>query len=360
MKIFILDPSYREWLSNKIFDGLIYKKFIGSEWILSLHSKLIKMGFIFITSDIAIDLIKSKKINATDCFIILEGGGQYLKKLIKLGCHPQLSICQESPIFLPQAYENTLIRNFKYIFRFSGIDDFKSINHLIFPIRVDNYKSANMSYCNSSIAYISTNKYIHNNFLFIPNKITIKSIKSMYWHYRNYLFHPIYRKYLPKLLYIDRINILYKIINRGMDLHIYGSGWADLSEYPLMFLNKLKKISNSYKGYANSKSQTLEMYDFCLIIENTSINGLVTEKIYESLNSGCIPIYYGAKDIDKYVNKDIFINLNKFNTIEEGIEFIYNLTVDEILSIKDKIYKSNKEIYSHNDLSNELVLKLLN
>jgi hypothetical protein len=46
--------------------------------------------------------------------------------------------------------------------------------------------------------------------------------------------------------------------------------------------------------YQDNKLEYLKRYRFNLCPENSNNNGYVTEKIFEAINSGCIPIYWGS------------------------------------------------------------------
>ena len=48
-------------------------------------------------------------------------------------------------------------------------------------------------------------------------------------------------------------------------------------------------------------------YKYCLVMENTKKDGYVTEKLLHALLGGCLPIYYGSKDVYKIFREDSFI-----------------------------------------------------
>ena len=48
-------------------------------------------------------------------------------------------------------------------------------------------------------------------------------------------------------------------------------------------------------------------YRFCLVLENTKMNGYVSEKIQMAFLGGCIPIYWGTLDVFKIFNAKSFI-----------------------------------------------------
>ena len=45
---------------------------------------------------------------------------------------------------------------------------------------------------------------------------------------------------------------------------------------------------------------------------------------------GCIPIYYGAKNIEEYINDNCYIDYRKFTSIKELENFCLNLDINEI------------------------------
>ena len=65
---------------------------------------------------------------------------------------------------------------------------------------------------------------------------------------------------------------------------------------------------------AASKVDTLKMYKFCITIENSVSRDYVSEKVYDALVAGCVPIYYGAPNIADYVpHPDAIIDVSMFD-----------------------------------------------
>lgn len=48
------------------------------------------------------------------------------------------------------------------------------------------------------------------------------------------------------------------------------------------------------RDFADNKVEYLKGYTFNICPENSNASGYVTEKIFESIKSGCIPIYWGS------------------------------------------------------------------
>eukprot|EP00884_Botryococcus_braunii_P004805 jgi/Botrbrau1/14325/Bobra.0287s0017.1 len=55
-------------------------------------------------------------------------------------------------------------------------------------------------------------------------------------------------------------------------------------------------------GHSRDKSKLdiFREYKFCVCMENSLARGYVTEKVYDGLVAGCLPIYYGAPDIANF------------------------------------------------------------
>lgn len=108
-------------------------------------------------------------------------------------------------------------------------------------------------------------------------------------------------------------------------------------------LSEYKKIDSGGSflnniGYkVENKREFQKRYKFCLCIENSSYSGYSTEKLLQGFASGCVPIYFGDKDIsnDKFCiyhngsderfcgfNKDAFINIHDFRNLDECIKYI--------------------------------------
>jgi hypothetical protein len=68
----------------------------------------------------------------------------------------------------------------------------------------------------------------------------------------------------------------------------------------------------SYRGRVTRKNAVMRNYKFAIAYENASFPGYVTEKIFDALFAGCIPIYAGAPDVTDYIPKETFIDKRDF------------------------------------------------
>ena len=125
---------------------------------------------------------------------------------------------------------------------------------------------------------------------------------------------------------------------------MYGYGW-DKRLFKGIFrpLNKiyfarnfLYRPNTSYGGIVNSKANTFSKYKYSLCFENYSQYGYITEKIFDSIFSFCLPIYWGCPNIRSEIDPDIFIDIRDFSSYKELYLYLKTLSKNEYL---DKITK---------------------
>lgn len=90
-----------------------------------------------------------------------------------------------------------------------------------------------------------------------------------------------------------------------------------------------------YKGPVSSKADTLSRYTFSICFENQILEGWVTEKIFDCLVAGTIPIYVGAPDVERWVAPDCFIDMRRFSGYDELRAFLHDLTPTEIEAYRE-------------------------
>ena len=97
---------------------------------------------------------------------------------------------------------------------------------------------------------------------------------------------------------------------------------------------KSMKLIDAYKNYK-----------FVIAMENSQYPGYITEKIINAFYSGAIPIYWGASNINDFFNPKAFINISNFNSPQECIDFVCNMSPGEILKMsKEPIYNESNEL----------------
>ena len=112
------------------------------------------------------------------------------------------------------------------------------------------------------------------------------------------------------------------------DFDLYGYGWDHL---PIGLLRELWPFPvrryPSYRGTVPRKWDVMPGYRFSLCYENIRDEpGYVTEKIFDSMRCGCVPIYWGASNITDYVNGEAFVDRRQFGSDQELEDHISGVT----------------------------------
>ena len=91
----------------------------------------------------------------------------------------------------------------------------------------------------------------------------------------------------------------------------------------------------SYRGTVNHKWDVMPQYRFALSYENMyDERGYVTEKILDPMRVGCVPVYWGAPNIDQYVDPNAFIDRRNFKSNEELAQFLLEISEDKYMNYR--------------------------
>jgi hypothetical protein len=135
-----------------------------------------------------------------------------------------------------------------------------------------------------------------------------------------------------KELYSDRIQAV-EFFEKVLpsEFYFFGRGWNKPKKYNISERLFGFRYYPSYKGEVDDKQKLLSTFKFSICFENlTDVDGYVTEKIVDCLKAKCVPIYWGASDITKYIPKDCFIDYRQFGS--------YNKLLAYLLSIDKRTY----------------------
>jgi len=122
---------------------------------------------------------------------------------------------------------------------------------------------------------------------------------------------------------------------RGALSWVRGRLQTGLWRSDFVYLSAANAIRRSYRGVAEDKRQTLAQYTFAICYESMSVEGYVTEKIFDCLAVGTIPIYLGPPDMDKYVPRECYIDRRGFQTYEELHTYLRSLTLSQINNYRE-------------------------
>lgn len=154
-------------------------------------------------------------------------------------------------------------------------------------------------------------------------------------------------------LYSQRIRTLAALAKLDA-VDLYGRGWDrwwSRSSMWLPYWQHRKILMSIYKGSCQSKFQVFSEYSFALCFENMAMEGYITEKIFDCLYAGTIPLYLGAKDIENLIPTDAFIDCRKFLSWEEIWREISRIPETEIRAMREagRSYLNSQEFVRHHD-----------
>jgi len=157
-------------------------------------------------------------------------------------------------------------------------------------------------------------------------------------------------------LYSERLRAI-EYFSASGEMDLYGKGW-DVPSYEMGIgwmpgtLQKLRRrvqgawqrirpvpalvaARRIYKGTVPSKLDALSRYDFSICFENAEVGGYVTEKIFDCLATGTVPVYRGATDIETIVWPECFIDMRRFADYGELARFLKALDAKEIARYRE-------------------------
>ncbi len=117
----------------------------------------------------------------------------------------------------------------------------------------------------------------------------------------------------------------------------YGQGWDKYYFKGPKVVRALNRITSlqkamaprykTYKGVVARKIDVLRNYKFSICFENGRDlpNGHISEKIFDSMAAGCVPIYWGAHNITDYVPEGCFVDYRKFSSKDDIFNFMKDM-----------------------------------
>jgi len=135
----------------------------------------------------------------------------------------------------------------------------------------------------------------------------------------------------------NRLAIQAGKILRG-EMFLAGSGWDRHMVHSLKWQRSLAKRcpslarslfrwpNSAYRGVlelGKAKLQALATCEFALVPENcSSLRGYITEKIFNALFAGCIPIYQGHPEATRWLPPETFLPMERFRSGEQLVRFL--------------------------------------
>lgn len=84
-----------------------------------------------------------------------------------------------------------------------------------------------------------------------------------------------------------------------------------------------------YRGVIKHKLPYIKQYKFAICYENMVSRTYLTEKIFDILHAGCVPVYWGAQEISRYIPQRAYILREDFSSDEELYDYLSTMSEKE-------------------------------
>jgi len=218
---------------------------------------------------------------------------------------------------------------YKHLYQSIITDEILSLHKMVIISQMDNInklvKSESGVDISDRITHLRTIPHLHFHHMASAEELnTIKPI-------RNKLICSVVSGFNGVPGYEDRRKFLEGFSKSTPQFDIFGRYSKSIQSLP------------AYRGYAASKYQTLSQYRYNLAIENSVEDWYISEKIFDSLLCGCMPIYYGSEKIFDLLPNEWFHFLPDLSP--KSIKLANNLVrTDSYLSVAENRGEIAKEI----------------
>ncbi len=142
------------------------------------------------------------------------------------------------------------------------------------------------------------------------------------------LRHELYGERLRAIRYWSGVS--------GFDL--YGHGWEHAPRHPF-YMHYGTYVARAWRGGVEYKMPLMSTYRFAICYENSAYPGYVSEKIFDCLAAGCVPVYLGAPDIATIVPEDCFIDRRTFSSDADVHRFLASRTEADMARYRENILR---------------------
>lgn len=160
-----------------------------------------------------------------------------------------------------------------------------------------------------------------------------------------------YRRTIDGDLYKERLALIRFCESRCPDLfHLYGRGW----DKPTPSFKRFSKVGRtwtrlktkafgfkpfpSWRGTVSDKNEIYDRCKFAVCFENFfGIDNYITEKIFDAFSAGCVPVYWGAPNIEELIPSGTFIDMRNFDGFEALISHLGSIDAATYAAYQERI-----------------------
>lgn len=247
------------------------------------------------------------------------------RELLARGARPAILTSLEPPVIAWELYAHlrAISRRFSHTFLFGGAQRHVSrrtrFHQVFYPqVQVTAERAARPWAERAPLAAILSNKALARSparWRDRPREVSVKREAAA-------LLYPS----IGRDLYQERMRGVAYFARRG-ELDLYGQGWG--ARHPAVGQDVHAAALRAYRGLAHGKLDVLARYRFALALENCVYPGYVSEKLFDCLFAGCVPIYLGAPDVERYVPPAAFVDLRRFRSYADLRAYLFDMRESE-------------------------------
>lgn len=316
----VLDSDHPTVRNNQCFNLDSRLRGAGSGLWPALAEECERRGWTIETSDVVL----ARSCKPVEAAAIVDMVSPRTDALLSAGVRPAVCYSLESPVMAPVFYHRMagLAGRFAHNFQFRGTafrlaGTGSQFHALRFPMEPpDNDEMPGWSE-RRHIVIVNSNKRIMSINRSSPGEIVRSLARNLrLWAWMR--TDPVLR---VRTLHDERLRAIVSFSRLG-ELDLWGIGW----DQPLggVTKNELQVLQSAWRGpiALGGKRAELRNHRFTLCFENCVFPGYVTEKIFDALLAGSVPIYLGAPDITGFVPQEAFIDYQAFRSLTELGEFL--------------------------------------
>jgi glycosyltransferase involved in cell wall biosynthesis len=131
------------------------------------------------------------------------------------------------------------------------------------------------------------------------------------------------------------------------DVTVFGMNWSEIADGKNIKLGHGNHRSKDSKSTVDHK----ENFVFDLVVENCDAPGYVSEKFYDALSAGCVPLYYGNmfEKLSALIpegHDGVYFDLKKrnINTGEELQKLIDSISDEQLTRMRENVVKYREDV----------------
>ncbi len=265
-----------------------------------------------------------------DAFAISHMVTAQTPQLLERGVDPTVCYSVESPLTAKRFYHDLRrqVAPFRHVFLFPGAAPrLASLPTVLHPLRIAMDTRDRLSLFpwadRSFLVLINSNKRAGSITPGLPRAKRWQA-EATYWMLQ--AIDPLLR---GRELYADRLAAI-RYFSQYEGFHLYGYGW----DQPVHRASRATQaaVRRANRGAIapglRAKRAVLSRYRFAICFENTIFRGYLTEKIFDCLLAGCIPIYWGDPTVTEQIPPACLIDYRQFGDLAELDRYLQQLRPD--------------------------------